>query len=463
MFLGLERHDANHLAIIDDEDNVLTYGNVIEKTGELSRSIESRSLIFCLSRNTAGSLLGYLSFIEGGAVPLNLSSKTEAGLLEALIGEYLPAYIWCPEDMAGKFTYQPVRSELGYVLLKTGNEIYPLNDRLEFLMTTSGTTGSPKLVRYARGNLEANARNVAEAFGWTEEERPVCDLGMHYTMGLNVINTHLYTGACVLLTGHNLVSSDFWDYIARHKATNFTGVPFSYEILHRLHFERMNLPALSTLAQGGGRLTEPRFTELAEHASKTGRRFIATFGTTETSARVSYLPSELALEKTCSIGHEIPEVRMFLIDPEGRVLDETEAEGELCCSGPNVTMGYAYNKADLLKGDEFRGIYHSGDIARRDKDGCYFITGRLSRFLKLLGYRVSLDETERLVEGRFGIECACTGSDDRMSIFITEAGLTGEVRDFLSRKTGLFSSLFNVEAVDIIPRNEHGKTAYNML
>ncbi len=320
-----------------------------------------------------------------------------------------------------------------------------------------------KLVRYKKGNLEANAKNVAKAFGWTSKERPVCDLGMQYTMGLNVINTHLYVGATILLTTYNLMSSDFWDYIKGEKATNFTGVPFSYDIFYRLHFERMDLPYLRTLSEGGGKLTDARFLQLAEYARKNNKRFIASFGTTETSARMACLPAELALSKIGSIGRAIPEGELFLIDSNGIELTESEAEGELCYRGPNVTMGYAETREELLKGDEFNGEYHTGDFARRDSDGCYFITGRMSRFLKLLSYRVSLDQCEKLIQEHFDLECACAGNDQRMEIYITDESKQKTVLDFISEKTNLFRALFKIHVLDNIPRNASGKIAYKEL
>ena len=330
-------------------------------------------------------------------------------------------------------------------------------------MTTSGSTGSPKLVRYKKGNLEVNARNVAKAFGWTVDERPVCDLGMQYTMGLNVINTHLYVGATILLTTYNLMSGDFWDYVMNEKVTNFTGVPFSYDILNRLHFDRMDLPYLKTLSEGGGKLTNERFMQLAEYAKANNKRFIASFGTTETSARMACLPADLALSKTGSIGRAIPEGELFLVDSDGKVLTEPETEGELCYRGPNVTMGYAVKREELQKGDDFNGEYHTGDLARRDIDGCYFITGRMSRFLKLLSYRISLDQCERMIQEEFGIECACAGTDQRMDIFITDNSKQKEVIDFICEKTNLFKSLFKIYVISEIPRNDSGKIIYKKL
>lgn len=460
MFLNIDKQDKASMALIDNEGNCLTYGDLTKSMQTVGVQVEPRSLIFILCTNTVGSMVGYLGFVEHEAVPVTLNAKIDNELLADLLSIYTPAYVWCPIEEESRFKYKRVYECYGYALLRTGHEIYSINDKLQLCMTTSGSTGSPKLVRYKKGNLEANAKNVAIAFGWTKDERPICDLGMQYTMGLNVINTHLYVGATVLLTTHNLMSGDFWDYIRKERGTNFTGVPFSYDILFRLHFDRMDLPDLHTLSQGGGKLTDARFIQLAKYAEKTGKRFIPSFGTTETSARMACLSAELALTKTGSIGKAIPEGELFLIDENGNVLEEPVAEGEMCYRGPNVTMGYAVCKEDLLKDDEFNGEYHTGDLARRDADGCYYVTGRLSRFLKLLSYRISLDQCERLIQQEFGIECACSGTDQRMNIYITDANRKDDILDFISRKTNLYKSLFKVFIVPEIIRNDSGKIRY---
>lgn len=463
MFLGLDKQEGDSVALKDSDGASLTYEELCQVQADIGSYVEPRSVVFCFCRNTVGAVAGYIGFIERGAVPLLLSERIDADLLSYLMEVYTPAYLWIPEQTRRSFPYEAICQFYGYRLLRTGERLYPVNDRLQLLMTTSGTTGSAKLVRYKIGNLEANAQNVASAFGWTKSERPVCDLGMQYTMGLNVINTHLYVGATLLLVTFNLTDARFWDFVKKECATNFTGVPFSYDILARLHFERMELPCLTTLAEGGGKLTDRRFKELADYAVQTGKRFIATFGTTETSARISFLPPELAREKIGSIGKAIPEGKLFLVDHNGGVIEEPEAEGELCCSGPNVTMGYALCREDLRKGDEWQGVYRTGDLARRDKDGCYYITGRKSRFLKLSGYRVSLDQAERLIQEGLGVECACTGTDQRMDIFITDNNRQKEVLDFISSKTGLLKTLFQVDVIEEIPRNDSGKIIYKRL
>lgn len=463
MFLNIDKQEKEKVAILDNEGARIAYGELVEFVKNVGSRVEARTVIFMLCKNTAGSVIGYLGFINQEAVPVTLNSKIDKDLLNNLLNTYCPAYLWIPKEEVNNFSYKPVFELFDYVLLKTNYQIYPINEKLQLLMTTSGSTGSPKLVRYKKGNLEANARNVATAFGWTKEERPICDLGMQYTMGLNVINTHLYVGATLLLTTYNLISSEFWEYIRENRATNFTGVPFSYDIFHRLRFERMDLPYLKTLSQGGGKLTDERFKQLAEYAERTGKRFIASFGTTETSARMACLPSSLALKKIGSIGRAIPEGELFLIDGSGEIIKDLVAEGEMCYKGPNVTMGYALCKEDLLKDDEFNGIYHTGDLARRDEDGCYYVTGRLSRFLKLLSYRISLDQTERMIQQKFGIECACAGTDQRMNIYVTDATKSVQIVDYLSDTLGLFKSLFKVFVIDKILRNDTGKIQYKKL
>ena len=459
MFLNLDQHDKNKIAIKDDAGFCLTYADVCETIGAFRDLRIPRCVVFCLCESCAGSLIGYLAFENNGQVPLLLSAGLDAGLRGNLAAAYAPCFYWAPERLAGELGGEQVFSAYGYVLLKTGAEPYPLNEKLSMLLTTSGSTGSPKLVRHKYGNLEANAENVAKVFGWTAEEVGICDLPMNYTMGLNVINSHLFAGASVLMVKANLMDPDFWEFIRVNGGTSFCGVPFSYEIMRRIGFDRMDLPKLRTLAEGGGKLTDKMFRWVAAYAQNSGKRFCATFGTSETSARMAFLDPSLATEKIGSIGKAIPNGELFLLDEVPG--EDGSVTGELAYRGPNVTMGYALCKDDLMKGDEFCGEYHTGDIAKRDADGFYYIIGRKGRFLKLFGLRVSLDETERILKTQYpNVDFICTGDDKRMVIFTTEETLRDQIVPFISGKTNLHNSAFRVILIDEIPRNEYGKVQF---
>ena len=460
MFLNVDKHDQMKMAIKDDSGYTLTYADVCRTINEFSALNLPRSVIFCLCENCAGSLIGYMAFENNKQVPLLLSVGLDEGLRNNLESMYTPSYYWVPERKAQEIKGEQIFSAYGYVLLKTENAPYPLNDKLSMLLTTSGSTGSPKLVRHKYGNLEANAENVAKVFSWRpDEEIGICDLPMNYTMGLNVINSHLVVGASVLMVKANLMDPEFWAFIKDNGGTSFCGVPFSYEVMRRVGFDKMDLPKLYTLAEGGGKLTDKMFTWIATYCKNSGKRFCATFGTSETSARMAFLDPELALEKIGSMGKAIPNGELFLLDEMAN--EDGTVTGELGYRGPNVTMGYALCRDDLKKDDEFCGEYHTGDIAKRDADGFYFIIGRKGRFLKLFGLRVSLDETERILKTQYpSVDFVCTGDDKRMNIFVTDRAVEKEIIPFISGKTNLHNSAFKVFVIDEIPRNDYGKVKF---
>ena len=130
----------------------------------------------------------------------------------------------------------------------------PLYKELSLLLPTSGSTGSSKLVRHSYKNVEANARNVSLLFGLDKHERALATLPIYYTMGLSVISSHIYAGATILLTGKSLTDGKFWTFMKEHRATSFTGVPYSFEVLQKLRFFRMDIPHLQLITQGGGKM-----------------------------------------------------------------------------------------------------------------------------------------------------------------------------------------------------------------
>ncbi len=461
MFLNLDKQNPHSLAVIDDSGSTATYSDLLAFTKIFSLHIPPRSLIFILSENTLGALAAYVASLSSSVVPLILSVNTERDLLLNLIRSYQPEYIWLPDQYQKSNDYQSIFQAFGFSLLKTEYRSCAMHDELALLLPTSGSTGSPKLVRHSYRNVEENAKNVAAFFELNPYEKPISVLPMHYTMGLSVITSHLFAGACILLIKSNLTEKKFWDFIKEHQATSFTGVPFSFEILYKLRFFRMNLPHLNLLTQGGGKMSPELFSAYANYAKETGKRFIATYGQTEGTARMAYLPEQLATEKICSIGKAIPNGEFWLVNEEGNILTDPEATGQLVYKGPNVTLGYAEKYEDLLLGDQNNGVLITGDIARRDADGCYYIVGRLKRFLKIYGYRIGLDEIEQLIKEEFEVDCLCSGSDEQLQVMITNETLSDSVIKYIVDKTGLFHQAITVKVVEEIPKNEAGKPIYN--
>ena len=464
MFLNIDNKKKQSLAVIDDGGLSITYGELVGFCGDFYSCVKERTLIFILSENVAGSFAGYVAALSNKVVPLILDRHTEAELLLHLIELYKPQYLWMPSSQVDKFSYTPVYEKYNYSLVKTGFPPIALYEDLSLLLPTSGSTGSPKLVRHSYRNVEANAQNVATLFELTEEERAIVILPMHYTMGLSVIASHVYAGATLLLIKRNLIEKEFWSFVKEKKATSFTGVPFSYEILNKLRFFRMDLPDLKLITQGGGKLHSELFMTCAEYAANNHKKFIATYGQTEGTARMAYLPAEYALTKCGSIGKAIPNGEIYLIDNNGDVITDAHVSGEMIYKGENVTLGYAIRPEDLLLGDDRKGILPTGDIVYKDEDGFIYIVGRMSRFLKLYGFRVSLDESEQLLKSAFnGIECACVGTDKKMIIYITEEKFSKEIIPCLVQKIKIIATAFEVRVIKEIPKNEAGKIRYKEL
>lgn len=455
MFLDLDKKDRDSIAVIDDSGQSLTYGDICNFSKEFAKHLPERCLIFILSENKIGSLLGYTSALSNRIVPLIMSAKTDKGLYENLRYMYRPQYMWVPEELIEGLGYEKLFGDYGYALVRTGNGPVAMYDELSLLLPTSGSTGSPKLVRHSYRNIEANANNVMRLFDLTPQEKAMAILPMHYTMGLSVIASHLLAGATLLLSGKSLMDKGFWEML-KH-ATSFTGVPYSYEILMKFRFTRMDFPNLKIITQGGGKLTPEMFHALAQYAHDKGKKFIPTYGQSECTARMAYLPAELALTKTCSIGKAEPGGQLSIIDNDGNETFDGEATGEMVYRGENVTLGYAYCLGDLKKGDENHGVMRTGDLARRDADGCYYIVGRLKRFLKIYGLRIGLDEVEMMVKSEFKTDCVCSGTDEKLVVNVTTPNIENEVMTYISNKTHLFHQNIEVVTVDSIERNEAGK------
>lgn len=460
MFLELDQKDVGRPAAVDDHGATLSYGELCAFSAEFQATIGRRCLMVILSENRIGALAAYVAALAGRVVPLLLGADIHPGLFERLCALYAPEYMWCPDRFIGGIPGRPIFRRYGFTLIKRDAPGTRLHDDLSLLLTTSGSTGSPKLVRHSYGNVTESAKNVAALFALSEQDRALAILPLEFTMGLSVATSHLQAGATVLLVQSAMTDPRFWTFMKEQRATSFTGVPYSYEVLKKLRFFRMDLPDLNLITQGGGKLNDDLFRECAEYAERTGRRFIPTYGQTEGTARMAYLPAHMALTKTCSIGGAIPNGELFLVNEKGAEIPELEAAGEMGYRGPNVTMGYAHSPADLSKGDENRGTLLTGDIARRDADGCYFIVGRKNRFLKLYGVRVSLDEVEQMVRGQFHADCYCTGTDAEMRILITDSTKAQAVHDYIAAKTGLFHRSVRVITVPAIERNLRGKTLF---
>jgi len=463
LYDDLEKFSRN-TAVITEGPEQISYKELLDAADSIGKQIKKRCLIFSVCRNCIESVAGYIGFLRAGAVQVLLHNTIDNVFLADLLEVYRPEYIYLPKEKAGpNIDCITTYSYGSYTLVKTDYIVdYSLYDDLAVLLTTSGSTGSPKLVRQSYKNINSNAEAIVQYLGITSSDRPITTMPMSYSYGLSIINSHLLSGASIILTEAALMERRFWETIRGNNATTFGGVPYLYEMLKKLRFERMNLPSLKYITQAGGKLSMEASGHFADICAEKGIKFYVMYGQTEATARMSYLPWEHARSKVGSMGIAIPGGRFWLEDDNGNVIEESDTPGELVYMGDNVTLGYARSCLDLCKDDENGGSLHTGDVAKRDVDGFYFIVGRKKRFLKMFGNRVSLDEVEQLIKAA-GYDCACAGTDDSLEIYVTNLADKDQIRDYIAKRTGINQAGFSFVYIDKIPRNELGKVQYSAL
>jgi len=400
------------------------------------------------------------------AVPMLVGSSLSESQLQKLLQAYQPDFVWLPDSRLSEMLEgRPVLSFGGYSLIASGyDKAYAIHNSLALLLTTSGSTGSPKFVRLSHENLMSNAMAISQYLELTPDELPITTLPPSYTYGLSIIHSHILKGASIALTNQTFFNRGFWDFLQATGATSLSGVPYHYEILKKLRFARMDIPSLRTLTQAGGRMNPDSTLEFAMHCRSRGMRYFTMYGQAEATARMSYLHPENAVEKAGSIGRAIPGGSFWLENELGQRLEGPDFDGELVYQGGNVFMGYAERYQDLSKADECKGILKTGDLARRDADGDYYIVGRLKRFLKIFGHRVNLQDVEELISTS-GFSVACAGRDDHLDIYLSheDCAIGQQIKERLVAELKIAPGALRVLGISEIPRSESGKIQYSLL
>jgi long-chain acyl-CoA synthetase len=474
MIDALRQHPGQHPALIDAGSNsVISYAELAARVADASdvlTRLTPRGLVFLLATNTPAAIVAYLACLAAGyPVCLLDTSSHEAAM--RLLDAYRPTCVLGTEtDVAslgdalashapfveGLIAARPPQP-FGYTAQGA------LHADLGLLLTTSGSTGNPKLVRLSRRNVEANASSIARYLALSPRDRAVQSLPMHYSYGLSLINSHLLAGGSLVLTEHSFMRPEFWSVVAQQACTSFAGVPYMYETLSRLRFKLDAHPTLRALTQAGGNLRPDVKAAFNQQAVAAGVRFFVMYGQIEATARISYVPPERLADKLTSIGIAIPDGALSL-EPVGA--DDGDALHELVYRGPNVMLGYAEGPADLALGDVQRGELRTGDLATVDAEGYFSIAGRLKRFAKLFGKRVSLDDVESATESEFGCRAAAVERGDKVALFVVPAAgvlSTAEIARRISARLNAPPAAIAVTLVDTLPMTASGKKDYKSL
>jgi acyl-CoA synthetase (AMP-forming)/AMP-acid ligase II len=397
-----------------------------------------KELVFLFAASEPAFVRAYLGALLRGHAVVLLDPALDRERREALVRTYRPRFI------VGD------TSRDGVLVTKDAAAVHP---DLALLLSTSGTIGSPKLVRLRLSSVIANAASIAASLAIVPDDRAPTSLPLAYSYGLSVLNSHLHAGASVLLEPNGVVTREFWTSFRAHECTSFAGVPFSYEALARLRMERTLPPSLRTMTQAGGRLSSTTAERFHAAISARGGRFFTMYGQTEATARMSCLPSERFAEKKGSVGRAIDK-GSFRIDA-----------GEVVYEGPNVMMGYASTEGDLALGDELSGVLRTGDLGTLDADGFLTLIGRLKRIAKVYGHRFNLDEIEAFAAASAEAPVAVIARDDLVIVFaeIGAGDAAARLRSAVADHLRVHPDAVDARSVTRIPTNPNGKPDYRAI
>jgi fatty-acyl-CoA synthase len=338
--------------------------------------------------------------------------------------------------------------------------------QLATLLYTSGTTGRPKGVMLTLGNLRANSANFRSVADVRPESGLLCDAPMFHTIGLVAIcNTALTVGARLYLSS----AFNATDTLARigdprFAITHYFSVPqVAQQLLQAPDCSADQFRGLRALFTGGAPLAPELIANWARH----GVTLINGYGSSE-AGTVIHMPldrPQLQIEKAGSVGLPVPDIEVSLRDRGGATVAPGEV-GEIWLRGPSVSPGYWQRPAETREAFS-DGWYHSGDAARRDGDGCYFVVDRWKDMYISGGENVYPAEIEQVIATLPGVaEVAVVGQPDAQwgeigeAFIITAPGATlaaDEVIRHVRANLATYKAPRRVQFVAALPRTGSGK------
>lgn len=444
-FWNFDNSYLNNVAVITESGASVTYRQLDIDIEEKSSELPNKpSLVFLSVGNNYESILWYLACLRAKHPLLLLDKSLDDELKENLFLNYLPNF-----------------HITNGAVCTVSHLQHDLHSDIALLMSTSGTTGSPKLVKLSKDNISANVVSICDYLSITAKDVAITTLPMSYSFGLSIIHSHLAVGATVVLNESSLTSKDFWAKVVKHEVSSISGVPFSFQMLKKLNYKRFNTTSIRYLAQAGGKLDNETTLYFNDVCKDLGQEFYVMYGQTEASPRISYVPFKRLENKIGSIGIPIPNGNL-LVKSGDKLVSTPQLQGELVYQGLNVMMGYAKSSLDLRLGDTQKGLLYTGDWGYCDEEGYFYITGRVKRFIKLFGLRISLDAIDTWLTAQ-KIDAVSSGNDDRLVIFYS-GNIDDELLKMkLSSEFKLNKNYVEFKFIKEIPRKNGGKVDFKHL
>jgi long-subunit acyl-CoA synthetase (AMP-forming) len=416
------------IVVVDEENNEISQYELNRKTQHISELFENNSVVIIVADNCLDFISCYIAAMNKSNVITLLLDKTfSTEYIQSLIKIYKPNYIFCPKtiELSGFKIFKIIKLK-GFKILKTKEKIEKKLNFLNFLLlSTSGSTQSPKFVRLSKENIFDNTKKIIKSLRIKKNHTTITTMPAGYSYGLSIINTHLKVGAKIVLNNSTVFEREFWKKIRKFRVNSFGGVPEFYDILKKIDFRKYLTKDIRYFTQAGGRLNESTLNYLGNVSKEKNIKFFVMYGQTEASPRMTCLDWKFFFKKFNSVGKPLTGYEIKIVKNR-KEIKKPLIKGEILFKGNNVSLGYAKNFNDLKKGNTNGRILYTGDIGFQDKDNFIFLTGRSKRIVKIFGKRFNLDDIERYTQ-KEGQDVKCKIVDNKLNLEISAKNLNEEI------------------------------------
>jgi long-chain acyl-CoA synthetase len=462
------------------DDTMLTYRDLAEASGRVAtmlceRGVRPGDRVAVMLPNVPHFAAVYYGILRAGGVvvPMNplLKEREVAYYLADSGAALIAAWHGCADDAsAGAFRAGTPVLVVGEDFADVLAPVAPAPGAAArsgadtaVILYTSGTTGQPKGAELSHGNLSMNVEVMANDLVRVGPQDVIFGgLPLFHSFGQTCgLNTAVKVGACLTLVSR-FAAGAVLDVLARDRVTVFEGVPTMYvALLGEPGREARDLSALRVCVSGGAALPVE---VMREFEREFGCVILEGYGLSETSPVASFNHPDRA-RKPGSIGTPVRGVEMRVVDERG--LDVPNGEvGEIAIRGHNVMKGY-WRRDDATAEAIPDGWFRTGDLAKRDADGYYFIVDRRKDLIIRGGYNVYPREIEEvLYEHPAVAEAAVVGVPDASlgeevgAAVVVKSGDTvtpQDLRDFVKGQVAAYKYPRHVWLVPALPKGPTGK------
>lgn len=331
------------------------------------------------------------------------------------------------------------------------------------LLYTSGTTGRPKGVITPHRMVAWNAYNTVACWQLTENDVSPIFTPLYHAGGLGAFLTPILLAGGTIVLHRDFDAAEVWRVIEEERCTVVLGVPTIWKMLADApEFETAELGHVRFFISGGAPM--PRhLVGIYRDRSIVMRQG---YGLTEVGVNCFAMSDEEAWTKAGSIGRPLMFTEAKVIDEGGQELAVGEV-GELCFRGPHVSGGYWNNPEATAEALDNEGWFHTGDMARRDEDGFFFIAGRAKDMFISGGVNVYPAEIENVLlqHGSLG-DAAVVGvphgtwGEVGVAFVVPAEGEDVNADDldkFVGDRLARYKIPKEFRIVDVLPRTPYGK------